>query len=274
MDKQGALYFKLLTGVFLLILAGYAIPGLWDRGPAYELHSTQICEVGDGITVSGFVVRSEKVLFTHELPGNLPQEGQRVNRGQGISPDFVIPESGYFSHNADGYESILTPEFLLSCKAEDLYTLQPRPLPHNAVGRLIRGQTWYFAASGDFPELKSGTTVSLSIEDKPYKAEVLRTQGILLLQCDSCLHELTNVRRTEAELSLDSFPAIPLPREAVFYENGESCVYVLRGAQARRTPVRILAVKEKDVWIHPEDLPQGSPVILTDIKLEDGMVLK
>lgn len=278
MDKQGALYFKLLTGVFLLILAGYAIDHLWSREPTYELYSTQICEVGDGITVSGFVVRSESLLQARENLSFTLSEGQWVGGGQAVASlsggSLVIPSGGYLSYTADGYEELLTPEFVLGCKEEDLEALRPREVPSNTAGRLIRSQNWYFAVPGNFPEFIRGDTLLLQIGDLKCEAKILRTQEILLLECNSYIHRITHLRQTEARLTTLTFPAVPLPGKAVYYEEGESCVYILLGAQARRRVVHILRIEGDQVWISPEDLPTGAQVILTEKEITDGMVPK
>ena len=278
MDKRGALYFKLVTGVFLLILAGYALDRLWSREPAYELYSTQICEVGDGMTVSGFVVRHESLLTSQwSTPLSLP-EGQWIGGGQAVNVSdhraLIIPRGGYVSGEADGYEGVLTPEFVLNCKGEALRTLCPRPLPENAVGRLIHGQTWYFVAPGAFPSLRVGETLSLSIGDVECTARVLRAQELLLLECEEYAHRVTALRECQAQLTTQTRTGIALPGQAVYYEAGEACVYVLHGERARRRAVAILRTEGDRVWVDPTDLPEGAQVILTDIELSDGMVLK
>ena len=278
MDKRGALYFKLVTGVFLLILAGYALDRLWSREPAYELYSTQICEVGDGMTVSGFVVRHESLLTRDKPVSFLWQEGQWVGGGQAVAAaegnTLVIPKGGYVSHCADGYEGVLTPDFVLRCRGEELQTLLPRSLPDNVIGRLIHSQSWYFAAVGDYPMLKQGDRVRLSLADTECTAQILRTSGILLLECTAYLYTVTDLRRCEARLTTETLSAIALPARAVYYDRGQTYVYVLRGAQARRKAVALLRTEEDRVWIDPETLAEGEQVILTEIELSDGMVLK
>lgn len=278
MDKRGALYFKLVTGVFLLILAGYALDRLWSREPAYELYSTQICEVGDGMTVSGFVVRHESLLTSQWSTTLSFPEGQWIGGGQAVdTPDhsaLVLPRGGYVSREADGYEGVLTPEFVLSCKGKELKALRPHTLPENTVGRLIHGQTWYFVAPGDFPSLRVGETLSLSIGNVECKARVLRTQELLLLECNEYAHRVTALRECSAQLITQTLIGIALPGQAVYYEAGEACVYVLHGGRARRRTVTLLRTEGDRVWVDPTDLPEGAQVILTEIELSDGMVLK
>lgn len=278
MDKQGALYFKLLTGVFLLVLAGYGLGRLWSREPSYELYGTQTCEVGDGITVSGFVVRYESLLYCRDTPVFLSSEGQWISGGQTVATTstgtLLVPKGGYLSYCTDGYETLLTPEFILHCKREEAEALCPEAVPSHAVGRVIHGQSWYFAVPGDFPDLEQGSHLRLRIEEDAWDVTVLRTQELLVLECDSYVQEVLSLREVTGELLLSSYEGIPLPKEAIYYAEGKSYVYVLQGAQARRKAVRILRLQEDTLWIHGSDLPEGAQVILTEKEITDGMVLK
>lgn len=278
MDKQGALYFKLLTGVFLLVLAGYGLERLWPREPSYELYSTQICEVGDGLTVSGFAVRYESLLYSREKPVFLSPMGQWIGGGQALAATsggkLVTSRGGYLSYEADGYETLLTPEFILECKEEELLNLTAEDLPSHTVGKLVHDHKWYFAVPGNFPEFSPGDRVRLSIEDGEWEAEVLRTQEVLVLQCMDSVHRILSLREATGELLLPSQEGISLPKEAIYYEDGETYVYVLQGAQARRKTVHILRLRDDILWIHPTDLPEGAQVILTEKEITDGTVLK
>lgn len=278
MDKQGALYFKLLTGVFLLVLVGYGLGRLCSREPSYELYSTQVCEVGDGITVSGFVVRSESLLFCEEAPVFLIPEGQWVGGGQAFASTacgrVIAPCGGYLSYTADGYERLLTPEFILECKKEELSLLSPDTVPSRAVGRLIVEHRWYFAAGGTFPELSTGDQVLLRIGQEQWDATVLRSRELLVLECRGSIQGVLSLRQATGEVIPSTTEGIPIPKNAIYYEKGKSYVYVLRGAQARRKAVRIIRIQDHTLWIHPEDLEQGAQVILTEKEITDGMVLK
>ena len=278
MDKRGALFFKLLTGVFALILAGYLLPRAFSGEPAYELQGAQICEVGDGSTVSGFVVRYERLLYSGQAVSFPLEEGQWIGAKQpvAVSSEGSVDasEAGYVSYALDGYETVLTPELVHHAEGQELLTLEPDKLPPEAIGKLILSQNWYFAVPNGYPELSVGQKLSLKLRDQICEAQVLRTQGLLLLECSSGLHALTDLRYTEAQLYTHTFPAIQLSKEAVYYIDGESCVYILSGARVRRKNVRILRIEEDRILIHPEDLPLGAQVILTEKEITDGMVLE
>ena len=116
MKKQGDFYLKLTSILMAVLLVAYVVCSLvMSSDGAYTLETAVYCEVGDGITVSGFVVRSEELL-TSEMPiivGEQP-EGQRVGGGQVVA-------TGYTSGEARAHREELNA--LLSQKAELTHTL-------------------------------------------------------------------------------------------------------------------------------------------------------
>jgi predicted signal transduction protein with EAL and GGDEF domain len=61
---------------------------------------------------------------------------------------------------------------------------------------------------------------------------------------------------------------------ALYYEEGTSCVYILQGGRVRRKVVEVIGLKGDEVLLHEDSLPVGAQVIITDIELTDGMILK
>ncbi len=57
----------------------------------------------------------------------------------------TVSAPGYFSGTVDGYESVLTVDALETMSTQDYQTIAPEtPVPENAIGKLIRGDTWYY----------------------------------------------------------------------------------------------------------------------------------
>lgn len=87
MKKQGEFYLKLSSILLAVLLAVFVLCSIFLRsGEDYTTLQPVYCEVGDGVTVSGFVVRSEELLVS-SLPfpiAALP-EGQRVAGGQTVA---------------------------------------------------------------------------------------------------------------------------------------------------------------------------------------------
>ena len=87
MKKQGDLYLKIISIVLAAVVLAYVLFSvLFSSGSSYALTAAVRCEVGDGQTVSGFVVRSEKLLTAEESIVICElSEGERVGAGQSVA---------------------------------------------------------------------------------------------------------------------------------------------------------------------------------------------
>ncbi|MBE6985300.1 MAG: hypothetical protein E7434_06810 [Ruminococcaceae bacterium] len=91
MKKQGNLYLKIITIVLAVFLVVYIVLSMTiDDGVAHTIETVLYCEVGDGETVSGFVVRDEKLL-TSTAPIVVCDltEGERVGSGQAVATGYT-----------------------------------------------------------------------------------------------------------------------------------------------------------------------------------------
>ncbi len=269
MDKGGRRWFQWLTVLSALVLAVYGAAALLRPAPAYTLTTPQFCKVGDGISVSGFVVRSELCLQSaFALSVQIP-EGQWVSKGQDMGGGVNAPYAGYLSRVADGYEVLLTPQTVTTLSLQDYHTLQPLPTG-DAFARLIFGQEWYFLCPTPTQELPS--RLRLQIGAFSYPVSVLRQDELLLLYCSEGLHRLTALRQTEAQLLLPAPQCLQIPREALYYEDEQSFVYLYEAGRVRRKTVTVVALCGEH--IHIEGLRADSQVIVTEKELTEGMLLK
>ena len=90
MKKQGSFYLKIISILLAVIMVVYLVSSmLMEDGVKHTLEPALYCEVGDGDTVSGFVVRDEKILVSSapivvcELT-----EGQRVGGSQRVATGY------------------------------------------------------------------------------------------------------------------------------------------------------------------------------------------
>ena len=63
MSKQGKVYLTLTSILLAAILAAWLLCAVFLRGSPWRRETAVYCQVGDGLTVSGFVVREEAVLL-------------------------------------------------------------------------------------------------------------------------------------------------------------------------------------------------------------------
>lgn len=206
---------------------------------------------------------------------------------------IAAPRSGTYSSVCDGYESVLTEEFL--------HGVTPSALDHVAaggnngnVGKLIYGDTWYYAAAVDAKAaegLKEGQTATLRLakgmtQDAPVRVvSVSREEDgrvAVVLSCDQFLAQTTQLRHQAAELILNSFSGLRIPTTALrLDEDGQTGVYCVVGVSARFKPVDLLYRSESFSLVRPVSeatgsavLRPGDEIIITANKLENGVVVR
>lgn len=95
MKKQGDFYLKFTSILLAVLLTAYLVCSLFLKGEdKLRLETAVYCEVGDGITVSGFVVRPEEYLVS-PMPIVVTEltEGQRVGGGQVVATGYESGEA-------------------------------------------------------------------------------------------------------------------------------------------------------------------------------------
>lgn len=400
MKKQGGAYFKIVTIVLAVLLVSYVLfSAVFLSGSNFTTEPAVLCEVGDGLTVSGFVVRSEQIVLTDErLTVCERSEGEWVGGGQSIATayqsaqarqlrlelsslraqleqlnyaaagtgddaslstqiqnllvrlsestaqrDFEemravseqlrplvlrsgvdesdsaelsariaelsarietlessaqtetiavsAPVSGYYSAEADGYETLLTPETILELSPGALEAFEAKKTDERVIGVLSTGQKWYFAAviSEDYAgqcKSRSSLTVSFSAQTlREVKMTVERVSDaengkcVLVLSCEKHLQEVTALRRQSAELAFRSYEGLRVPKSALYVIDGETGVYILQNRMAKWKPVEILYEYGDDYLVKWDDSstanlwPQDE-IILTNREIENGMVME
>lgn len=403
MKKQGDFYLKLTSILMAVLLVAYIICSLvMSRDGAYTLETAVYCEVGDGITVSGFVVRSEEVLTgTMPITVNEQSEGQRVGGGQVVAIGYtsgdakarreelhalqsqkaelshtvsgsdaanasvlddeisrqiikmaqqtvrqnlqelrndaseleplilrrcvnsddktqiearlgqideriaalqaqtatdatpiLAPVSGYFSSEADGYETLLTPAMLPDLTLSQLRELSKQSVaaPSDAIGRLITGQVWYYAAEVPRERLVSyeeGDRLDVSFagsELQELRMTIYRIASadndscLLILSCDRKLQSVTAMRQQTADIKFGSTEGLRVPKNALYVEDGQTGVYVLEGARADWKSVEILCEYGDDYLVawdnsDTDNLWPKDEMIITAEELTDGKVI-
>lgn len=90
MKKQGDFYLRIISISLALVIAAYVLCSvLLNAGSSYSLEPALYCEAGDGISVSGFVVRRELVLAARSpLVVAERAEGEWVGAGQLVAAGY------------------------------------------------------------------------------------------------------------------------------------------------------------------------------------------
>ena len=224
-----------------------------------------------------------------------------------VTSRITAPAAGVFSSLADGYESLLTPQSILTMTPADLDALagQQVTAPSGTAGKLITSDRWYYAAAlpdDDAADLTEGQSVTLrfsngAADDLP--AEVWRVgesengRTLVILSGREYLSELTLLRHQSASIILKTTEGIRVPQTALRVdtvtttdENGEEIttrttgVYTVVGRVARFKPVTVVytgdgfslvkaAAEKESLRLRP-----GEEIILTAKELSDGAVVR
>lgn len=240
---------------------------------------------GNGDDLAAALAAAQNEINT--LRALTPQEGVRV----------TVPQSGIFSGQVDGYETVLVPEITEGVTPSLLDSLESRAVEEDssALGKLITNSQWYFIFSLGEEQAKRLTvgravpvrfsrdwsgTVDMTVEriSLPKNGRVA-----VVLSTRKFLSETTLLRRQTVELIFDSQMGIRVPLGAVRVEeqtetdkeSGETRtvqvtgVYVQVGAFAEFKPVTVLAQGEDYYMVRPL-LPENADTVQQKLALRAG----
>jgi hypothetical protein len=185
----------------------------------------------------------------------LKAELDGISGAAGLKAARICAEaSGLFSRAADGWE-VLKPDAILGISASGLAGLlaESREVPDNALGKLVFGTGWYYAALIDregCAKLKQGDRVSLLFGRYNAKTLEMTVETIsradegrcaVVFSCDRFLTDVLNLRRQEAELVFSEYAGLRVPKKSVHVdEDGNTFVYVRTALRAEKKPVDIV----------------------------------
>ena len=236
---------------------------------------------------------------------SLRQELKDLRRqSAGSTRRISAPVSGLYSAVVDGYETVLTPESILEMSPSQLSAVQPDSTVSSHVGKLILGDSWYYAASlraGEIKDLREAGSISLRFSKDVARDLDVTIQSVgweedgrsvVVFQGKYDLSQLTLLRQQSAEIILNTMTAIRVPQEAlrvvprtVIGPDGSETevqttgVYCVVGVKAVFKPAEVLYSGEGFVLVQPASsnkkrvLRSGDEVIVTARDLYDGKVV-
>lgn len=186
---------------------------------------------------------------------------------------ITAPVSGLYSAVVDGYENVLTPESLTELTPSQLSAARADPSVKSNVGKLILGDSWYYAAVVSASDAKvlleksdelraAGKSLTLRFAknvERDLSVTVTHVGAeengrcVVILEGKSYLSQLTLLRQQSAQVVWNSIDGIRIPKEAlridtrtVEKEDGTSeetrvtGLYCVVGMEARFKPVEVL----------------------------------
>ena len=202
--------------------------------------------------------------------------------------------SGTYSAVCDGYETVLTEEFLEGVTPAGLKSLKPASEQSN-VGKLIYGSTWYYAVSLPAEQaaqlkelgrvnvrLAKGFDQSISMSVEYVSGEDGDGQAAVVLSSTRYLAQTTLLRHQAADAVLRTYVGLRVPANALrVSEDGTTGVYCVDGENAAFRPVTLVYQGEGYALVKPaegagdtETLRAGDQVIATSDELYDGKVIR
>ena len=204
---------------------------------------------------------------------------------------IAADHAGTYSGVADGYETVLTPGKLQTMTAQDYNAVTPESVPENAIGKLIRGTTWYYVTTlpaSELKDVKEGARVQLLFARDVYDQLDMTVERVgnneagyklLVLSCDKYMQNVTLLRQQSADVVFNSYQGLRVPKDAVRVEDGgQTGVYVLEGATARWKPITILHDNGESYVVELDktstaNLWPGDEIIIHAKNLYDGKVV-
>ena len=200
---------------------------------------------------------------------------------------ITAPVSGAYSAVADGYESVLTPEALETMTPSALAAVTPQSVS-TTVGKLCEGNKWYFAANvneADAAAFREGQRLTLRMAsgvDFDLPVTVTRVSAaengkcLIVTESDQYLSYVTLLREQNAELILEEYEGLRIPKNALRVdENGESGVYCRVGRVAYFKPVRIVYQGSDYCLVEPGELSvtAESQIALFTLRANDEVII-
>lgn len=200
---------------------------------------------------------------------------------------------GTYSAVCDGYETVLTPDMLTSLTPAMLSSVKAQSEPAD-VGKLIYGDTWYYAvnlAEKDVAILTEGSQATLRLSKGLEKEITVNIHSVsavengkqtVVFSCNKYLAQVTQLRRQAADLVLEQFTGLHIPANALRMDDqGRTGVYCLVGFVAEFKPVDVVYQGDGYTLVRAAAsasggriLRAGDEVIVTTAELYDGKVVR
>ncbi len=201
--------------------------------------------------------------------------------------------SGTYSAVCDGYETVLTPSFLEELTPSKLSAVRPTS-DHGSMGKLIYGDTWYYAVSLPYEQAQTIKTMgSVNIRlakgfEQTIRMQVVSVsaeedgQAAVVLSSRKYLAQTTLLRHQAADAVLHTYEGLRVPANALRVSGeGVTGVYCVDGENASFRPVELLYQGENYALVRPAEgasdtrtLRAGDEVIATAGELFDGKVIR
>ncbi len=218
----------------------------------------------------------------------ISEEIQSLEKGPAArSDDITAPVSGLYSGSVDGWEEVGYDRLKQISPGELKSLLQEEHDPPDwALGKLVSGSKWYFAALMDEEEAErlSGKD-SVAVRFGRYYGEQLAMrvewlspeeegQCTVLLSCGEHMGDVMTMRFQDAELVLSEDSGLRIPRRGLHVDDqGRACVYVQTALLVEKKLVTVEQDFGDYYMVRSDTLRSGDQVIVSAKNLYEGKVV-
>lgn len=218
---------------------------------------------------------------------------------------IAAPRSGLYSSVTDGYEAVLTPDAIWDLTPSALAALEPDESAISPAGKMVYGDSWYYAAAAPLDKIDELRERAASGElylrftrglDRDFPVELHYVgdeengRAVMVLRCREYLSDVTLLRNQKASLVYGSMEGLRVPREALRLIPSEkdgkegaekiSGLYCVMGTEARFKPVETFYTGNDFLLVRPAEgasdtlrLRAGDVVIIRASDLYDGKIV-
>ena len=284
-------FLKAVAVVLFLAVCAYLGAGIYN-GLDQDLKTVPVryVTVTDSLELTGLVIRREQVICSPGKAQFFPSGGDRLPADGLVAvfqdgAELRAPSSALFFPDCDGFEA-LSPDILpsLSCQELEALLQQEAAPDREAVGRLVFGWDWYFAAlpAPDAALPAEGRcTLLFDGMEQSVPAELISAGEELpfILRLTYGREEYLRLRKAQAQLIFSEHSGLELPEEAVRQDaDGTEYVYTVTAGIIERRPVEIIYRAEgrclAAVSSQADALREGNTLIVSGENIYEGRVIE
>ena len=199
------------------------------------------------------------------------------------SSDIKAPESGYFLSDADGFETVLTPDIVENITADDLDNLKPDEVSQNTIGKVVTDYKWYLLTvldSDDALKLKENQNYNIVLSQYFNSQIELTLQKLrpsdssdkilAVFYCENTNGVFSSLRNIDGNIVLESYTGIKVPNSAVRKLDDRLGVYTISGGVVKFKDIKVLYSENDFSICEIDENGQDSSLRLYDEIIDKG----
>ena len=199
------------------------------------------------------------------------------------SSDIKAPESGYFLSDADGFETVLTPDIVENITADDLDNLKPAEVSQNTIGKVVTDYKWYLLTvldSDDALKLKENQNYNIVLSQYFNSQIELTLQKLrpsdssdkilAVFYCENTNGVFSSLRNIDGNIVLESYTGIKVPNSAIRKLDDRLGVYTISGGVVKFKDIKVLYSENDFSICEIDENGQDSSLRLYDEIIDKG----